>query len=141
MKVAKAPGLTRLLGPGGMLLTAGVDDAQETTGIYTNPVSKDFADTFADPSIIKVKDGYWYAYGTSDPLNEGGGTPHTLRIVRRAATSRDGKRWIWDGTWALPAGKTPRIGLISLGKVPPDDDPSTPDDATSRYDYFRVYRP
>jgi hypothetical protein len=54
----------------------------------------------------------------------------------RAATSRDGKRWIWGGTWTLPAGQTPRIGLISLGKQDPND-PS----ATARFDYFRVYKP
>ncbi|MBA2533564.1 MAG: glycoside hydrolase family 43, partial [Rubrobacter sp.] len=54
----------------------------------------------------------------------------------RAATSRDGEHWIWGGTWTLPAGTTPRIGLISLGKQDTDD-PS----ATNRFDYFRVYKP
>ncbi len=28
-----------------------------------------FADTL-DPSSIKAEDGYWYSYGTSDPLRE-----------------------------------------------------------------------
>ena len=28
---------------------------------YRNPVSKTFAETFADPSVIKAKYGYWYA--------------------------------------------------------------------------------
>jgi len=38
---------------------------------YVNPVSTTVpADTFADPSVIRGKDGYWYAYGTSDPLCE-----------------------------------------------------------------------
>ena len=61
----------------------------------------------------------------------------------RAATSRDGEHWIWGGVWTLSAGSDPRIGLISHGKQPPDDDPTTPDDpsATSRFDYFRVYSP
>jgi hypothetical protein len=61
----------------------------------------------------------------------------------RAATSRDGEHWVWGGTWTLPAGTRPRIGLISLGKQAPDDDPATPDDpsATARFDYFRVYQP
>jgi arabinan endo-1,5-alpha-L-arabinosidase len=54
----------------------------------------------------------------------------------RAATSRDGERWIWGGTWTLPADADPRIGLISHGKQDPED-PS----ATSQFDYFRVYRP
>src|SRR4029453_8453603 len=51
--------------------------AEAGPGTYTNPVSRDFADTFADPSVIKAKDGYWYAYGTTDPLNEGEGARHT----------------------------------------------------------------
>jgi hypothetical protein len=53
----------------------------------------------------------------------------------RAATSRDGENFVWGGTWTLPAETEPRIGLISLGRAP--NDPA----ATSRFDYFRVYRP
>jgi len=49
---------------------------------YTNPVSTGFADTFADPSVIRAKDGWWYSYGTSDPLKEGEGTPHRIPIAR-----------------------------------------------------------
>ncbi len=49
---------------------------------YVNPVSKDFADTFADPSLIRGKDGWWYSYGTSDPLREGEGTPHRIPMAR-----------------------------------------------------------
>jgi arabinan endo-1,5-alpha-L-arabinosidase len=86
MKGPERPVLARLLGLGSMLLLcvllmAGVGGAQESD-TYTNPVSKTFADTFADPSIIKAKDGYWYAYGTSDPLREGEKTPHTIPIAR-----------------------------------------------------------
>jgi len=51
----------------------------------------------------------------------------------RAATSRDGENWVWGGTWTLPADTEPRIGLISHG----GDDPQ----ATSEFDYFRVYQP
>lgn len=56
-----------------VLLLPGAASAQsgESNDSYTNPVSKDFADTFADPAVIKGKDGYWYAYGTTDPLREG----------------------------------------------------------------------
>jgi hypothetical protein len=53
----------------------------------------------------------------------------------RAATSRDGERYVWGGTWTLPADTEPRIGLLSLGRAP--NDPP----ATSRFDYFRVYTP
>jgi hypothetical protein len=49
---------------------------------YENPVSADFADTFADPSVIRGKDGTWSAFGTSDPLREGEGTAHVLPIAR-----------------------------------------------------------
>jgi hypothetical protein len=54
-----------------LLLAAPDGRAQEAGGTYKNPVSKEFADTFADPAVIKGKDGYWYAYGTTDPLREG----------------------------------------------------------------------
>jgi hypothetical protein len=53
----------------------------------------------------------------------------------RAATRREGGDWIWGGVWTMPAGTDPRIGLISHGK---QTDAET---ATSRFDYFRVYRP
>ena len=29
---------------------------------YRNPVSRAFADTFADPAVIRAEDGWWYAY-------------------------------------------------------------------------------
>ena len=60
---------------------------------YQNPVSRPFADTFADPSIIRGKDGWWYAYGTSDPLREGEGTPHVLPMAK----SRDMVAWTYAG--------------------------------------------
>ncbi len=60
---------------------------------YTNPVSKDFADTFADPAVIKAKDGYWYAFGTSDPLKEGEGDFHIIPISR----STDLVNWEYVG--------------------------------------------
>src|SRR5215213_2463413 len=60
---------------------------------YTNPVSRDFADTFADPSVIRAKDGYWYAYGTTDPLREGEGTRHIIPTAR----STDLANWTWVG--------------------------------------------
>src|SRR5215216_1055613 len=107
----KHPGLARLFGLGSLLLlcvllTAGVGGAQEG-GTYTKPVSKTFADTFADPSLIKAKDGYWYAYGTSDPLREGEGTAHTIPMTR----SKDLVHWDYVGdafdspsevSWAAP---------------------------------------
>jgi arabinan endo-1,5-alpha-L-arabinosidase len=64
-----------------------VADTREARGAdgsttYTNPVSAGFADTYADPAVIRGKDGWWYAYGTTDPLREGEGTRHLLPISR-----------------------------------------------------------
>jgi hypothetical protein len=56
--------------------------APSPVSTYVNPVSRSFADTFADPSVIRGKDGLWYAFGTSDPLREGERTPHRLPIAR-----------------------------------------------------------
>ena len=60
---------------------------------YTNAVSDTFADTFADPSVIRGKDGWWYSYGTTDPLREGEGTRHLLPVSR----SRDLVAWEFVG--------------------------------------------
>ena len=74
---------------------------------YRNPVSSSFADTFADPSVIRGKDGWWYAYGTSDPLREGSDTVAGIPVAR----SRDLATWTYVGdvfgdanrpTWAEP---------------------------------------
>ncbi|MBX9244058.1 family 43 glycosylhydrolase [Actinotalea ferrariae] len=72
-------------------------------------MSAPFADTFADPAVIRGKDGYWYAYGTTDPLREGEGVFHTLPMAR----STDLVSWEYVGdafteanrpTWAAPDG-------------------------------------
>jgi hypothetical protein len=87
----------------GPLAGAGAADAPT----YLNPVSKTFADTFADPSLMRGKDGWWYAYGTSDPLREGEGAAHRIPTAR----SRDLVSWTSVGdaftaatlpTWAAP---------------------------------------
>jgi arabinan endo-1,5-alpha-L-arabinosidase len=67
--------------------------SSSATPSYVNPVSKTFADTYADPSVIRGKDGYWYAYGTTDPLREGEGTRHLLPISR----SKDLVNWSYVG--------------------------------------------
>jgi arabinan endo-1,5-alpha-L-arabinosidase len=120
MKATERTGLARLLGLGSMLLiclllTAGVGGAQETTATYTNPVSKTFADTFADPAIIKAKDGYWYAYGTSDPLREGEGAFHTIPMAR----SKDLVNWNYVGD-AFGASNRPSWSDSDAGIWAPD---------------------
>ncbi|WP_256463939.1 family 43 glycosylhydrolase [Georgenia sp. TF02-10] len=73
---------------------------------YTNPITEDFADTYADPAVIRGKDGFWYLYATSDPLVEGG--PFGIMHVAR---STDLVSWEYLGTifdettrpaWATP---------------------------------------
>ncbi|MFG1743799.1 hypothetical protein ACGFJ4_06495 [Micromonospora chalcea] len=49
---------------------------------YRNPVSAGFADTFADPVVMRGDGGLWYAFGTSDQLREGGGRAHRVPIAR-----------------------------------------------------------
>jgi hypothetical protein len=75
---------------------------------YVNPVSKAFADTFADPAVVRGKDGWWYSYGTTDPLREGEKVAHRIPIAR----SRDLVDWTYVGdafteasmpTWAAKA--------------------------------------
>jgi Glycosyl hydrolases family 43 len=71
-----------------------VEAAQPQTGpTYTNPVSRGLADTFADPSLIRGKDGWWYSFGTSDPLREGEATPHRIPMAR----SHDLVHWTYVG--------------------------------------------
>jgi arabinan endo-1,5-alpha-L-arabinosidase len=55
-----------------------------TLHLLINPVSHGFADTYADPTVVRGQDGYWYAYATSDPLRAGEGTPHRIPISRSA---------------------------------------------------------
>jgi arabinan endo-1,5-alpha-L-arabinosidase len=49
----------------------------------------------------------------------------------RAASSRNGRDWVWGGVWTLPAEPAPRIGLVSMGGA----------GATVEFRYFRVHRP
>jgi arabinan endo-1,5-alpha-L-arabinosidase len=80
----------------GLILLSGMPTtAQETNATYTNPVSKDFADAFPDPAIIKGKDGYWYAYGTTDPTRQsfGDNSFHELPMAR----SKDMVDWEYLG--------------------------------------------
>ncbi|WP_249308796.1 family 43 glycosylhydrolase [Lederbergia citrea] len=56
---------------------------------YKNPV---FEPVIADPSVIKVDDGYLYAYGTEDDWGDGKGS-HYLPIIR----SKDLISWEYIG--------------------------------------------
>lgn len=60
---------------------------------YTNPTSERIADTYADPAVLRGKDGWWYAYATSDPLHEGELRHHLVPMSR----SRDLVSWEYLG--------------------------------------------
>ena len=60
---------------------------EDTLTYYTNPV---FIPTFADPTLIKADDGYFYAYGTEDYWE---GKDHLIAIIR----SKDLVNWKYIG--------------------------------------------
>ncbi|WP_305785009.1 family 43 glycosylhydrolase [Symbioplanes lichenis] len=74
--------------------TGGVGPA----GAGHNPVSASFADTFADPMVVRGGDGWFYAYGTTDPLREGERTPHRIPIAR----SKNLTTWAYAGDAFTP---------------------------------------
>lgn len=55
--------------------------------------------------------------------------PQTGEHLYRMGSSRDGEHWWWGGTWHLPAGSDPQIGLQSMGGT----------GLTATFEYFRVY--
>ncbi|HZX07322.1 family 43 glycosylhydrolase [Kribbella sp.] len=64
--------------------------------------------------------------------------PQTGEHRYRAASSTDGKHWVWGAAWTLPAGTTPRIGLVSQGSSAQTE--AQYGKATAQFDYFRVTR-
>ncbi len=90
-------------------------DAPGQSRTYTNPVSAPDADTFADPAVIRGKDGWWYAFGTSDPLREGERTPHLFPIMR----SSDLTHWEYRGD-AFSAANRPSWATPTAGLWAPD---------------------
>jgi hypothetical protein len=62
---------------------------------YSNPVSKGTFDTFPDPSIIRAKDGFWYAYGTMDRTFQSRGDDELHKIPM--ARSKDMVHWEYVG--------------------------------------------
>ncbi|WP_375433237.1 family 43 glycosylhydrolase [uncultured Friedmanniella sp.] len=81
---------------------------------YTNPISRSFADTFADPSLVRGLDGAWYAYGTSDPLYE---FAYTSRIP--VARSTDLVHWTHEED-AFTLGNVPSWADVDASLWAPD---------------------
>ena len=80
--------------------TASASDAH-TASTYTNPVSDSAAATFPDPSMIRGKDGYWYAYASSSAAraNVGDTSAHLLPMMRSA----DMVHWTYVGDVFTPS--------------------------------------
>jgi beta-xylosidase len=76
--------------------------ASASPATYVNPVSAGAVDTFPDPTMIKAKDGRWYAYGTTNPIfnSRGESGEHILPML----TSTDMTHWTYAGdVFALTA--------------------------------------
>ncbi|AMS05694.1 glycoside hydrolase family 43 [Acidipropionibacterium acidipropionici] len=84
------------------------------TTTYTNAASSSFADTYADPSVIRGKDGWWYAYATADPLKSGE-TPGIGHIAR----TRDWVHWDYVGT-IFNQNNRPSWATVTAGLWAPD---------------------
>jgi hypothetical protein len=97
----------------GLTPAAAVADQPRST--YANPVSADFADTFADPVVVRGLDGFWYAYGTTDPLREGEGVVHRIPMARSA----DMVDWTYLGD-AFAAGQRPAFAASDAAFWAPD---------------------
>ena len=74
---------------------------------FTNPVTDTFTAAFADPSLIRGADGYWYAYATADSQHAGGPL-----IPIQMARSSDLVHWTYlgaafdDSNWPTWAQRT-----------------------------------
>ncbi len=68
--------------------------AEPEPATVRNPLSDQFSDTYADPVVIRGKDGHWYLYATSDPLTE---APSEFGLMH-VARSADFEHWEYLGT-------------------------------------------
>lgn len=74
---------------------AAVAKAGATAGTYMNPVTAGVVATFPDPTMIRGKDGRWYAYGTTNAIfaDSGSDVEHILPVL----SSSDMVRWTYVG--------------------------------------------
>jgi arabinan endo-1,5-alpha-L-arabinosidase len=80
--------------------TSSASGTSYRTTTYKNPVSRSFAQTYADPDVVRGKDGWWYGYATSDPLRAG-----EDRHLIPMSKSRDLVHWqfVKDAFVSLPS--------------------------------------
>lgn len=85
----------------GLLVAAPAAAAPATT--YRNPVTAGVVDTFPDPTTVRGKDGFWYAYGTQNPVfqSQGEDGERMLPILR----SSDLVTWTYAGQVFTPETK------------------------------------
>lgn len=67
---------------------------------YQNPVTSGVVDTLPDPVMIRGKDGYWYAYGTQNPVFQSKG--ETGERMLPILKSADMTRWEYAGQVFTP---------------------------------------
>lgn len=74
--------------------------AAATAGTYTNPVTAGVVSTFPDPTMIRGKDGKWYAYGTTNAIfaDSGNDAEHILPVL----SSTDMVTWTYVGDVYTP---------------------------------------
>jgi len=82
---------------GALASSPGHATSEENVSTYTNPVSAGFTRNFADPTIIRGHDGYWYAYATNGRRYEGD-DKQNMMISR----SPDLVSWEWVGPIFTP---------------------------------------
>lgn len=107
LRLAGACALALGLATGTLPAAHGADDPQAApqagaqAATYTNPVSAGTVDTFPDPTMIRGKDGLWYAYGTQNPVfqSKGEDGERILPILRSA----DLVHWDYAGEVFTPA--------------------------------------
>ena len=110
---AAAPALAGRM-PSAPTTSAGALGAAAAPAPYDNAVSDSFSDTFADPSVIRGRDGWWYAYATSDPLRAGD-APGAMHMAR----TKDWSSWEYLGT-VFDSGNRPSWATPTAGLWAPD---------------------
>lgn len=72
-------------------------DVEPDAPTYTNPVMTGVTENFADPTILRGRDGYWYAYATNGPRFPG--DERQLMMITRSTDLID---WEWVGPVFTP---------------------------------------
>jgi arabinan endo-1,5-alpha-L-arabinosidase len=105
-----APSASGARSPSAVVPPSVAASADAPASTFDNAVSDSFSDTFADPSVIRGRDGWWYAYATSDPLRAGD-PPGAMHMAR----TKDWSGWEYLGTVFTEANRpswaTPDAGL------------------------------